>query len=207
MLPFMPLLAFAGLLATMLFRTALLRRSGIRAVTDIHDAPLGEKLVKKASMVVWWAFALAVLIFAIDAQPAWLPAALTYKLFDIYALQIVGAILCILGAVMYPLAQADMGKVWRIGIDRAVGQGADGKSDLVTGGLFSMSRNPIYIMIDSVFIGAFLVHGNLTILVLAAAYIKVSHREILDEERFLQERFGDQYSAYRRRVGRYLLGL
>ncbi|MDQ0394219.1 methyltransferase family protein [Labrys monachus] len=204
-----PLLAFAGLVAMIAVRTAMFRRRGIRSVADMHEAPRREIALKQASMAVFWLFGLFALLYAWGTPITdWVPGLLAYQIQDSSILRVIGAVLCLAGVAMYPFAQFNMGDFWRVGIDREVGRAdaAGEQKGLVMNGLFAVSRNPIYIMLDAIFVGAFLVHGRLIFLVIALAYIAITHCEILNEERFLNERFGDEYVAYKNRVSRYLFG-
>ncbi len=78
-------------------------------------------------------------------------------------------------------------------------------SALVTSGLFSRSRNPIYAGFELALIGWFLILGEsagaLGILVFPAL---IYWRIIAREERVLAERFGDEWLAYSRRVRRWM---
>lgn len=90
------------------------------------------------------------------------------------------------------------GDSFRVGIDEE-------KPDrLVTTGMFGFSRNPIYVCFDSFFIGLFLVHKNIVILVAVIAFALLIHRQILREERFLRSHYGAEYEEYCRNVRRYL---
>jgi protein-S-isoprenylcysteine O-methyltransferase Ste14 len=201
-----PFIGFAGLMAVVIYRTLLLKSRGIRAIVDTHEAPRTERVIKRASMVVWWTVGAISLLYVFNSQPSWMPDFLRYQIHNSPLLQIAGAIMCLIGAAMYPFAQSKMGDFWRIGIDRTVGRvnaAEERKVGLVTTGIFKWSRNPIYVMNDAVFIGGFFVHGQVIFLVLALAYVAITHFEILEEERFLRAQFGEEYVAYSRRVGRY----
>ena len=119
-------------------------------------------------------------------------------LIDVTAIKILGAVLLIAGPVIYSLALVAMGSSWRLGIDR------NSHGRLVTGGIFRMSRNPIYIALDCMVLGVFLIQGRLVFLALAAFLIGTLHDQILHEERFLSRAYGDAYRDYCRRVGRYV---
>ena len=53
-------------------------------------------------------------------------------------------------------------------------------------------------------VGTLLIHGRVIFFLLGAAFMLLIHGIVLREERFLAERFGDDFRAYCRRVGRYL---
>ena len=76
---------------------------------------------------------------------------------------------------------------------------------LVTDGPYAFSRNPMYAGMVLAGLGAALFTATLAGLVLAAAYaLVVRYRYIAFEEQALRRKFGEDYEAYRRRVGRWL---
>lgn len=77
-------------------------------------------------------------------------------------------------------------------------------SALVTGGAFSVSRNPMYLGVVLVLLGAALLLASVPALLVAPAYAAlVRSRFILPEEAKLAAQFGDAYSAYRSATRRW----
>ncbi len=110
----------------------------------------------------------------------------------------IGLILLHLSMLWIFIAQMQMGKSWRIGIDEK------NKTELVKTGLFSVSRNPIFFgMIIAIF-AAFLVLPNIiTFFIAFAGYIIVQIQIRLEEE-FLQKQFGSEYTAYKSKTRRLI---
>ena len=75
---------------------------------------------------------------------------------------------------------------------------------LITTGVHGVSRNPIYLGCTAVHLGLAGATGNGWMLATCPASAALVHRWVLREERWLRERFGDQYAAYQSRVPRYL---
>lgn len=76
---------------------------------------------------------------------------------------------------------------------------------LVTGGLYRLTRNPMYLGMALVLLGAGLVAGSLgALLPLPLFMVIIQKRFIEGEERFLEAAFGNDYRAYKRRVRRWL---
>ncbi|HEV3010414.1 MAG TPA: methyltransferase [Burkholderiales bacterium] len=76
---------------------------------------------------------------------------------------------------------------------------------LVSDGLFRRSRNPMYLGLILALVGAALLLSSPLALLAAPAYgWWVQRRFIAREERLLEERFGDAYRAYCRRVRRWV---
>lgn len=108
----------------------------------------------------------------------------------------VGWALVLLGTAITFVAQANMGASLRIGID-------DRPTALITGGLFRLSRNPIFSGMLLALAGLVAVAPSyLTVgsWVLAAVVIAVQVRL---EERHLLALHGERYRAYGRTVGRF----
>jgi protein-S-isoprenylcysteine O-methyltransferase Ste14 len=78
-------------------------------------------------------------------------------------------------------------------------------SQLMTTGIYSLSRNPIYLA-DALVLAAWAVWlGSLINVVLIVAFMAYIHRfQILPEERALSQIFGENYTAYCLRVRRWL---
>ncbi len=75
---------------------------------------------------------------------------------------------------------------------------------LVTTGLHGLTRNPIYLGFTAMSLGVAGATRNGWMLVTCPVSAALVHRWVLREERWLHERFGEQYDAYRTRVPRYL---
>jgi protein-S-isoprenylcysteine O-methyltransferase Ste14 len=76
---------------------------------------------------------------------------------------------------------------------------------LVTTGPFRFSRNPLYVAITLLFVGFTLLLNSWWGVVLLAPVLAILHWGVVRrEERYLQLKFGEQYTEYRSRVRRYL---
>ena len=104
----------------------------------------------------------------------------------------------ILSLILVWVAQSQMANSWRIGIDEK------NKTKLVTGGLFSVSRNPIFLGIMIANIGLFLVIPNaFTLLIISLSTISIN-TQIRLEEAFLKQEFKNQYLEYSKKVRRWI---
>lgn len=113
-------------------------------------------------------------------------------------LQWCGIILCTLSLVWTTVAQWHMGRSWRIGIDE------QHPTELRTTGLFTISRNPIFLGLIAALLGFFLLLPNaLTLVVLVAGYLLIQI-QIRLEETFLSSQHGMVYEQYKQRVRRML---
>lgn len=76
---------------------------------------------------------------------------------------------------------------------------------LVTSGVFRWTRNPMYVGMTTLVIGAGLITSNPWFLIALAPVLAIMHwGVVLREERYLTRKFGPDYQAYRSRVRRYL---
>lgn len=97
------------------------------------------------------------------------------------------------------IAQRNMANEWRIGIDN------ENKVNLITKGLFGISRNPIFLGVISVFIGLFLIIPNVvTGIILVCGFLVIQVQVRLEEE-FLLSTLGVEYKEYLSTVKRWLL--
>ena len=76
--------------------------------------------------------------------------------------------------------------------------------DLVTEGIFSLCRNPLYVGNMLIYIGVFLMHGDPVVMVLGISLFAFIYQCIIyAEEAYLQQKFGSAYEAYCRDVPRW----
>lgn len=78
-------------------------------------------------------------------------------------------------------------------------------SHLVETGPYRYSRNPMYVGLVLMLLGAFLLLGSLAPIVVIPAFVwLIAARFIAVEEQMLDARFGDAYRQYQARVRRWL---
>jgi protein-S-isoprenylcysteine O-methyltransferase Ste14 len=193
------LLGSLGCVAALgLIRALLLRSHGVRLVAIDPKRSITQGLTDLAQVVAllfWW-YAAVAYAWPLAAQPV--PSWLGTVLIDTPSAKAAGVVLSLIAVVIYALALHTLGDSWRLGIDRRK------PGPLVTNGIFAWTRNPIYVSLDLLLLGAFLVEGRLILLLLALANAPLFHLLIEREESFLAEIYGEPYRRYRRRVGRYV---
>jgi len=98
-------------------------------------------------------------------------------------------------------------RAWVIGLAYIKRGGLDKKvhaDTLVSSGMFAVCRNPLYVGNALVLLGLFVVHNNMLAWLVGLAFFGVAYWGIVAaEEKFLQEKFGDDYRAYCARVNRF----
>jgi protein-S-isoprenylcysteine O-methyltransferase Ste14 len=143
-------------------------------------------------------FGLLVVAYAWPLPALQPPAWMDPVLLDVAWARWAGAGLLGLGLLLFAAALASFGLSWRVGIDdREPGA-------LVTGGVFALSRNPIFVFMDLYTLGTFLLTGRLLFLLITLLAWGALHWQILQEERFLLGLHGEPYRRYLDRVPRYL---
>jgi protein-S-isoprenylcysteine O-methyltransferase Ste14 len=78
-------------------------------------------------------------------------------------------------------------------------------TSLQTTGIYSISRNPMYLGLVFIYLGLTFQFGNWwTIFLLPILIIVITYRVILPEERYLTRAFGDEYANYKKKVRRWI---
>ena len=103
-----------------------------------------------------------------------------------------------LGDIIFLASVLCMKDSWRAGIPDK------DRTTLVTTGIYRYSRNPAFLGFDFMYVGLLLMYFNLSMLVVSAFAIIMLHLQILQEERYLTENYGESYREYRKHVFRYL---
>lgn len=76
---------------------------------------------------------------------------------------------------------------------------------LVIKGLYRFSRNPMYLGMLLMLTAAFLYFGEgLNAALLALFFVLITELQIKPEEKALEEKFGEEYRAYKKRVRRWI---
>lgn len=96
------------------------------------------------------------------------------------------------------VAQAQMGASWRIGIDAAR------RTELVQRGLFTVSRNPIFLAMRINLFGLLLVFPSAVTLAIFVAGEVLMQVQVRLEEQHLRSLHGDLYQRYASKVRRWI---
>lgn len=135
-----------------------------------------------AERIAYWVYQLSflgLLALLIFTRAAW-GTFLTYAGLGLYAV----------GAALYLFAILHFGR--------------PDSEGLATGGLYRVSRNPMYVAFFLYFLGIAMLTGSWVVLLVLVIFQGSVHFLILSEERWCIEQFGAAYTDYMRRVRRYL---
>lgn len=155
------------------------RQIGRRKEKEIHRV---EVLMSIATLVIV-PVQLASIIFGVNHFPAFV--------------RIAGFIVGTLGDVIFLVSVVCMKNSWRAGIPEK------NETKLVTGGIYRFSRNPAFLGFDLMYLGIFLIYGNIFTGISGFFAMLTLHLQILQEEKYMESAFGGDYLAYKARVGRY----
>ncbi len=188
-------LLFYFLIVFFLRSYLLWRRTGINPMTfDRSDDAHGYngsmfKLISLLELII-----VSVYFFS----ESWYPYLLPFWYLENQLLSLIGWVILHASLIWVFTAQLQMADSWRIGID------AEHKTALITSGLFSISRNPIFLGIIMANIGLFLVIPNaFTLLIFALSSVTINTQVRL-EESFLKDTHKGTYSDYCQKVRRWI---
>lgn len=115
-----------------------------------------------------------------------------------FGARIKGAFIAAVGDVVFVTSVVTMKNSWRAGVSET------DKTELITNGIYQISRNPAFLGFDLVYIGILLMFFHWGLLVLSVAAMVMFHLQIVKvEEFFLLQTFGKDYMDYKRKVLRY----
>jgi protein-S-isoprenylcysteine O-methyltransferase Ste14 len=142
--------------------------------------------------------AMFIYVVAYSFFPSWNNYFLLIASLDNEIVKYIGLGVLVVSLIWTVIAQGHMKNSWRIGID------TETKTELVTTGLFGLSRNPIFFGMILSLVGLFLVTPNaLTTLFLVLGYVLIQIQIRLEEE-FLTKEHGQAYINYKQKVRRLI---
>lgn len=175
----------------------------LRIIKNINPVTVvtGKKGIQRAmdisfiiGLIIW---VTEVLLYSLHLDFHIFPSFLDTQLVDSISLKLIGGAMIAFGFVIYTQALIALGDSWRMGIDYKV------PGELVTSGIYSISRNPIFVFLALYFSGTFLINGTLIFLVFTILAGIALHYQILQEEEFLTRTYGAAYRDYCTSTGRY----
>ena len=126
------------------------------------------------------------------------PSPFNVVLLDAPIFKWIGVVFISIGLLVFISAFLSFGDSWRVGFDTKT-PGA-----LVTNGIFAFTRNPIYLFLDLWFLGIFLINGRVIFFIFALLAFANIRWQILQEEQYLRNLYGQPYEDYCQKTRRYL---
>jgi len=105
--------------------------------------------------------------------------------------RIIGAAIVLAALTMITVARAQLGRSFSISAQA---------HHLVTTGIYSRIKNPIYVFAEFLFAGAAVFFWSWLLLVIVIALIPMQMKRARREAEVLHAAFGDEYTAYRQRT-------
>lgn len=109
-----------------------------------------------------------------------------------------GFCVAIIGDLIFLISVLCMKDSWRAGIPES------DKTKLVTNGIYKFSRNPAFLGFDFMYIGVLIMFFNPVNLIFTFSPIVMLHLQILQEEKYMEATFGEEYINYKKKTFRYL---
>ena len=141
---------------------------------------------------------LALVTFVYAVFPGVYQFAVPLNWLDSLIIQVTGLVLMGVALIWTAIAQAQMGKSWRVGIDK------ENRTELVESGLFKISRNPIFLGLRVAIVGFFFAMPNAVTLVVMVLSDVLMQIQVRLEEEFLTGVHGDKYREFCSRVRRWI---
>ena len=176
------------LIGTVVSRAVMMKRKGVEAM---HFGKLDKTDYLIPPFALFYFYSIFAAVFN-------LPILSKQVFFQSELIAWAGLIFCLGGLLILVWSIISFGDSFRVGID------TDQPVELITTGVFSISRNPIYVGFWFFLLGQFLVFPNWILLLYIGAATWLFHRQVLREEEFLKEHFGAEYAEYVNQVRRYL---
>jgi protein-S-isoprenylcysteine O-methyltransferase Ste14 len=192
-----PLTSFLTLIILIYVRVVILKRKGVKV-----SSGSGKKI--KTIVFLYPVFLLILLFWIWEMiKPAFqinfsiLPEKLTKPLFESISIQVAGTFLTGFALVLLTLTLIHFKNSLRFGMDE------ENRGELITTGVFSLSRNPFFLSLDLYFLGIAVLLPNLFFIGFAVLALVGIHFFILKEENFMQNVYGREYDNYTKKVRRY----
>lgn len=193
------IVALIVFLAVFLGRTLVLRFTRNISPLVLGSGKQGfDRAIELAFFVGFVVWIAEVVLYTLRSDFRIFPPPLDTTLVDSIPAKLVGVLLLNVGFAIFLWALASFGDSWRVGIDQRK------PGELVTGGAFALSRNPIFVFLDLYFVGTFLINGTTIFLLFAIIVVAGAHYQVRNEEKFLTGHYGQTYLDYCARTGRYL---
>ncbi len=176
------------MLGMVVTRVQMLKRKGIEAMNF-------GKIDKTDFIILPFAF---FYFYCVFANAFSLPSVSRQEFFHSSVISWIGVFFCLAGLVILSWSLVSFGHSFRVGIDM------EDPDKLITTGIFSFSRNPIYLAFAIILLSQFLIFSNWILLAYTCAATWLFHRQVIREEDYLKKQYGEEYGAYCNRVRRYV---
>lgn len=195
---FFPAASFLILIAQITGRIIYLKKEGIQFTKGKKRTSNLKVVINILFMIIllFWIFELVRPLVSLSFSI--LPESITILIINSFYLKIAGISIIIVSLVVFRITLLHFKTSLRFGLnDKQPGQ-------LITTGIFSVSRNPFFLSLDLYFLGIALLLPSVFFIGFSVLAIISIHFFILKEEIFMHKVYGAEYENYRQQVRRYL---
>jgi protein-S-isoprenylcysteine O-methyltransferase Ste14 len=193
-----PLISFLLITLAVISRILYLRSKGIEVNSNKAESPVYKFLLFPVFgvLTLLWIFQLvdAAFTLPVNILPSWLQ----YKVTESKFLTLTGFVITTASLVLMILSLYHLKESLRFGHD------SNNLGQLVTSGVFAISRNPFFLSVNLYFTGLALIKPSLFFIMMALMSVLSIHHFILKEEKFLKKHYSNDYIDYSGKVRRYL---
>lgn len=169
------------------------RKTGINAYVFNNTDSLQDYIRKVLTLINFLVFFIAL----VNLFPLIYQYLIPVKWLEISIIKYTGFIFIHLAFLWIVIAQVQMSNSWRVGIDLST------KTELKTKGLFSVSRNPVFLGMLITLAGLFLILPNAITLLVFVSSTWIFQIQVRLEEEYLAKKHGKPYIDYCKKVGRW----
>lgn len=162
---------------------------------DPHGSHLGASMLTRMTPLAIFSWLFYILIYIIYGSP--LLHFLDIKVLISESAIITGIVFISIGLLLDIWGTVALGTNFRIELPKE-------ETKLITSGIYRLMRNPIVLGVYLLLFGSFFIIPTIISLILILTNIITFDSKVKDEEKFLVNRFGENYEKYRKKVGRYL---
>ena len=183
----------AAMLILICFYAFYLAKIAIQKKQSIQTNQMGKGNKPRKVLILERVMTIAtVLTIIVEVISIW-----TTQVYLPIGFRIAGIIIGICAVSIFAVATVTMKTSWRVGIPEE-------KTELITNGIYSISRNPAFVAFDLLYLSICLLFFNVPLLLVSIWAAVMLHIQILQEEVHMHSMFGEAYDEYKKHTCRYL---
>ena len=155
----------------------------------------GKSLKLSLSIALSTVIYLLILLRIMLLKPYWI---MEVNVQNFMIIKLIGHFFILLGFIIGIHALLTLNNSWRVGIKH------DQKTELVTTGIYRLSRNPYFLSYDILIFGYILIFPSIVLFMTYLILVVIFHKMILEEDNYLESVHSKNYLAYKSKVDRYL---
>ncbi len=194
---FLPLVSFLLFIILIVGKTIILKKEGVAVSSNTKKGGFVKYIIYPIFIFILVLFIFELINQMLETPYSILPKFITQNFFNSIFLEISGVLIITTSLIFLLLTLRNFNKSLRFGMN------SENLGELITTGIFSISRNPFFGSINIYFIGIALICPSIFFITFAIITVVSIHFFILQEEKFLVENYGKEYKNYAKNVRRY----